>query len=248
MRQLPLALVVLVPLLTAPSLAPADDEVSECDRLAAHPFDPNRPDGILGVLIQDLEPAAAIPACELALEQNRGNARVQFQLARSLYKAERFPEALQFTLLAVEQGYIPAQRNLGHGYYRGKILPADDAAAIKWFRKAAEKGYALAQYDLGKMYERGHGTSPDNAEAVKWYRKAAEQMFTLGQYSLAYMYQAGSGVPKDTVEALKWFTIAATLGDTYSEGVRTLAASHMPAHKIAEAERRAREWLDEHRE
>lgn len=243
MRQLGLALVVLVPLLTAPTLARADNEIFECDRLAAHPIDPNRPEGISGVFIDELEPALAIPACELALEQKPGHARLQFQFARSLYKAERFPEALQFIRLAVEQGYAPAERNLGHGYYRGKILPLNDAEAVKWFRKAAEKGHALAQHDLGKMYERGHGLSQDDAQAANWYRKAAEQMFTLAQYSLAYMYQAGSGVPKDRVQALMWFTIAARLGDTYADGVRELAASHMPPDKVAEAERRAREWL-----
>lgn len=248
MRRLPLARVVLVLLLAAPLPAHADIEALECDRLAAHPFDPNRPDGISGVLIQDLESVGAIPACEQALEQNPGQARLQFQLARSLYKAERYPEALHLIRRAAEQGYTPAERNLGHGYYRGKILPPDDGEAVKWFRKAAEKGYALAQYDLGKMYERGHGVPLNNAEAVKWYRRAAEQMLTLGQYSLAYMYQAGSGVPKDRVQALMWFSIAAALGDTYSEGVRKLAASSMPADKIAEADRKARAWLDQHRE
>ena len=246
MRQPLLALVVLVPLLTAPSLTRANSEVFECDRLAAHPIDPNRPEGISGVFIEELKSALAIPACELALVQKPGHARLQFQLARSLYKAERFPEALQFIRLAVAQGYAPAERNLGHGYYRGKILPLNDAEAVKWFRRAAEKGHALAQHDLGKMYERGHGISQDDAEAANWYRKAAEQMFTLAQYSLAYMYQAGSGVSKDRVQALMWFTIAASLGDTYADRVRELAAFSMPADKVAEAERMAREWLKAH--
>jgi TPR repeat protein len=235
-----------MPLLAAPSLARADSEVSQCDRLAAHPFDPNRPAGVSGVLIQDLEAAGAIAACERALAQSPGQARLQFQLARGLYKAERYPEALRFIRLAAAQGYTPAERNLGHGYYRGKILPADDGEAVKWFRKAAEKGHALAQYDLGKMYERGHGVALNFAEAAKWYRRAAEQKLTLGQYSLAYLYQSGSGVPKDRVQALMWFSIAAALGDTYSDGVRELAAFSLSADKVAEADRRARAWLDEH--
>lgn len=243
MRELLLALVVLVPLLSAPLRAQVDNAVFECDGLAAHPFDPNRPDGISGVFIEALEADRAIPACERALEQKPGHARLQFQLARSLYKAERFPEALQFIRLAAAQGYTSAERNLGHGYYRGKILPLNEADAVKWFRKAAEKGHALAQHDLGDMYKRGHGISQDEAEAAHWYRKAAEQMFTLAQYSLAQMYQSGLGVPKDRVQALMWFTIAANLGDQYADHVRALAALHMSADKIAEAERRAREWL-----
>ncbi|NKB49236.1 MAG: sel1 repeat family protein [Alphaproteobacteria bacterium] len=243
MRLLLLALVVMVPPLAAPALAQTDSDATDCDHFAAHPIDPNRPTGVIGVFIDELEAALAIPACESALAQNPGHARLQFQLARSLYKAERYPEALQFTNLAVDQGYAPAERNIGHGYYRGKILPLDDVEALKWFRKAAEKGHALAQHDLGKMYERGHGTARNNAEAAKWYRKAAEQNFTLAQYSLAYMYQAGSGVPKDRVRALMWFTIAARLGDTYADGVRWLAGTHMAPGKIAEAERLAGEWL-----
>ncbi|MDH3738949.1 MAG: sel1 repeat family protein [Alphaproteobacteria bacterium] len=244
MRQLLLALVGLVPLLAAPSLARADNAVFACDTLAAHPIDPHRPEGVSGVFIDALEPARAIPACELALEQIPGHPRLQFQLARSLYRAERFPEALNYIRLAAAQGYAPAERNLGHGFYRGKILPLNDALAVRWFRKAAEKGHALAQYDLGKMYERGHGISQDNAQAANWYRKAAEQMFTLAQFSLAYLYQAGSGVPKDRVQGLMWFTIAARLGDSDADRIRELAAFSMSPDDVAKAESMASEWLN----
>ncbi len=247
MRQLLLALVASVPLLAAPSLASAETDIAECDRLAAHPYDPHRPDEIAGVFIQELDPIRAIAACERALDRAPGQARLQFQLARGLYKAERYAEALHFIRLAAAQGYAPAERNLGFGYYRGKILPRDDAKAAEWFRKAAEKGHALAQHDLGNMYKRGHGVARDQAAAAKWYRKAAEQNLTLAQHSLAYMYQSGIGVPKDRVQALMWFTIAAWLGDAYADQLRKLAALHMSADTIAEAERRAQEWLDAQR-
>lgn len=248
MRNLLPALIVLVPLISAPASAGADDEAVECDRLAAHPFDPDRPGEISGVPIEQLDSAPAIAACELALERTPGHPRLQFQLARSLFKAGRFAEAMIFVRLAAEQGYAAAERNVGYLYYRGKIVPQDDAQAFRWFRQAAEQGHALAQHDLGKMYERGHGTSRNQTEAANWYRKAAERMFTRAQHSLAYMYQAGSGVPKDRVEALKWFTIAATLGDDYSGWIGRLAALHMSADEVARAQRLARDWLDARQE
>lgn len=244
-RPLP-ALFLLMSLLFAAAPAHAVDEICECDRLSAHPFDPGRPPEIAGVPIEDLDPVPAIAACAAALDRAPGHPRLQFQLARGLFNAGRFDEALRFVRLSAEQGYAAAERNIGYLYYRGRILPQDDAAAFAWFRKAAEKGHALAQHDLGKMYERGHGAPRSNALAVVWYRKAAERMFTRAQHSLAYMYQAGTGVPKDRLEALKWFTIAARLGDDYSAWIGRLAALHMTPDEIATAQRMAQDWLATH--
>ena len=74
-------------------------------------------------------------------------------------------------------------------------MPEDDAAAVKWFRKAAEQGGADAQFFLGVMYAKGEGVLEDDAEAVKWYRKAAEQGYAGAQFNLGRMYANGDGVP-----------------------------------------------------
>ena len=173
----PVALLVLLLAAppTAPALAQAANGVSECDRLAAFPFDPNHPDGISGVQFYELEPDLAVPACERALEQLPDNPRYQYQLARSLIKAKRYSKALKFLRLAAEQSYAPAQRSIGIMYQRSQGVPQSDAEAVKWFRQAAEQGYAPAQNNLGSLYEKGRSVAQDDAAALKWYRKSAEQ-------------------------------------------------------------------------
>ena len=66
------------------------------------------------------------------------------------------------------------QANLGFMYATGEGI-ADDAEAVRWWRRAAEQGDARAQYSLGAMYANGKGIAEDDAEAVRWWRRAAEQ-------------------------------------------------------------------------
>ncbi len=82
-KSVALLILLLAALLTAPALAQTEKAAADCDRLAAHPFDASRPDGIPGERYDKLEPALAIPACERALKQFPGHPRYQFQLARS---------------------------------------------------------------------------------------------------------------------------------------------------------------------
>ena len=60
-----------------------------------------------------------------------------------------------------EQGYAPAQYNLGIMYDNGYGVPQDYAEAMKWYRLAAEQGHTDAQYNLGLMYDNGRGVPQD---------------------------------------------------------------------------------------
>ena len=74
-----------------------------------------------------------------------------------------------------EQGYAPAQVQLGYVYARGDGVPEDDAEAVRWYRLAAEQGYAIAQNNLGFMYREGRGVPEDDVLAYVWYNLAAAQ-------------------------------------------------------------------------
>jgi TPR repeat protein len=127
-----------------------------------------------------------------------------------------------------EQGFAPAQYNLGLMYGKGQGVPQDYAQAAKWFREAAEQGHASAQFSLGVVYANG---PQDYVEAVKWWRLAAEQghakaQYNLGvmsglaaeqglahaQYDLGVMYEKGQGVSQDYAEAVRWWRLAAEQG------------------------------------
>jgi uncharacterized protein len=67
----------------------------------------------------------------------------------------------------------------------------------------------------------------------------ADALFDLG---VAFS-TASHGVAVDLVEAHKWFNLAAVGGHEQAAGCRADVSDEMTAREIAEAQRRAREWL-----
>ena len=65
-------------------------------------------------------------------------------------------------------------------------------------------------------------------------------------YDLGVAFSTGShGTLCDMIEAHKWFNIAASKGHEEASWCRADVADEMTAREIAEAQRRAREWLAE---
>ena len=73
---------------------------------------------------------------------------------------------------------------------------------------------------------------------------AAAQGDVAAYYDLGVAYSTGShGAACDLIEAHKWFNLAAVAGHEESAWCRADIADEMTAREIAEAQRRAREWL-----
>lgn len=63
-------------------------------------------------------------------------------------------------------------------------------------------------------------------------------------YDLGVAYSTGShGVDCDLIEAHKWFNLAAVNGHSEAQMCRADISDEMTAREIAEAQRRAREWI-----
>ena len=63
-------------------------------------------------------------------------------------------------------------------------------------------------------------------------------------FDLGVAFSTGShGAPCDLIEAHKWFNLAAVAGHEEAALCRAEVADDMTAREIAEAQRRAREWL-----
>ena len=159
-------------------------------------------------------------------------------------------EAVAWYRKAAEQGYAPAQSNLGFMYDEGKGVPQDDVEAIDWYRKAAEQCSAVAQFNLGVMYTSGEGVLQDDAAAVTWFREAAEQGDAQAQFTLGVMYANDRGRPPNYVEAHMWLNLAVTRSTgaerTRSVTARDKVAERMTLADLSEAQRRAREWHEAH--
>lgn len=75
---------------------------------------------------------------------------------------------------------------------------------------------------------------------------AASQGDVEATYTLGVAYSTGShGVDCDLIEAHKWFNLAAVKGHAEAQMCRADISDEMTAREIAEAQRRAREWISQ---
>jgi TPR repeat protein len=136
-------------------------------------------------------------------------------------------------------------------------------SAARHYRQLAQSGDAEAQYRLARVLTplsaRNISASTwsvhvkNEDEITKWYERAAEQGHIDAQFQLATRYWSpGLDVPPDYVLAYKWYTLsiqglpANTAGAKNIVEHRDAVAEKMTPQQIANAQGRAREWLELH--
>jgi len=161
-----------------------------------------------------------------------------------------YKEAIRWYREAIEQGMPEAQFELGLMYFNGKGVPQDYTEGFRWIEEAAIQGYSSAQNKLGSMYFGGEGVPQDYKEAFLWFTKVTEQGTVLSKYSqykLGMMHADGQGVPQDFVKAYMYFNISSANGYDYARKLRDEYAEKMAASQIAESQKLAREWSEQHK-
>jgi tetratricopeptide (TPR) repeat protein len=122
----------------------ASPDVSACDSLAAHPDDPQKSD-VPGVEDAKIDADKAIEACAKAAETNPDVARLQFQLGRAYWVAERYEEAIETLIEAAELGHGGALAYLGDAALYGAAgLDPDPETAKGLYEQAAAAGFKPA--------------------------------------------------------------------------------------------------------
>ncbi|MEP3428357.1 MAG: tetratricopeptide repeat protein [Roseibium sp.] len=118
---------------------------NRCDYVAAHPDDPEAiaagaPDGSIDL-------GVAIPACEQALNADPDNPRLQFQLGRAYWEADRDDEAIElFRRAALGGDYSAAYAFLGIAYEYGYATGAPETElARSLYHVALQRGFNPAQ-------------------------------------------------------------------------------------------------------
>ncbi|MEQ1712545.1 MAG: hypothetical protein ABL908_14245, partial [Hyphomicrobium sp.] len=121
-------------------------DATDCDRLAAHPFEPLRTStGIAFAKITD--PAAAIAACDTAITTDGSQPRFLYQRARAYARAaDIVSKAKDDTLVAQHR--------------------AAEAADLQ---RAMELGYPMAFHNEANRYDNGQGVEKDKAKAAALY-------------------------------------------------------------------------------
>ena len=94
----------------------------------------------------------------------------------------------------------------------GRLVPANNEEAARWFERAAKKGFAPAQFRLGGLYEKGLGVKKNLAAARDLYRAAADKGHGKAMHNLAVLYAEGVDGAADYRTAAQWFRKAADHG------------------------------------
>lgn len=209
---------------------------TECDRLAAHPYDSQKV--AAGVRTEQFDAAQALRACRAAMIATPTLPRVQFQYARALHESGDMAEAIDWYGKAADQGHAAARNSLGYIYLTGQGAERDDAKAIALFRAAAESGHPLAQHNLGLMMADGRGTRQSLTDGLDWHKKAAVQGYPGAMHAVGLFYAHGRGVTRDQAEAYYWFSLAARNGLAMAAEARDQAANKLTRTQLAETGRR----------
>jgi Sel1 repeat/Caspase domain len=193
------------------------DVVTDCDRLASYPWDPNRPTGVSGVIFGKIDIPPALTACNQAMRQYPDVARFVYQAGRIANQQKDFVSARRFWEKAVAMGSETGMAGLGALYQYGLGVQQDYKEARRWYEKSAAMGIPGGMNGLGSLYETGAGVAKDYSEARRWYEKAAAVGEPNAMRSLGNLYQNGNGVAQDKQTARKWYEQAAAAGDDKSK-------------------------------
>lgn len=188
--------------------APAD--IATCDRLAAHPTDPDRPADVKGNLdIADADIAAALKACTAAATSPDAPRRIWMELGRAYEFARQPAQAANAYRKAADAGSSSAMAGLGALLINGNGIKKNIAEGRALTEKAANAGDVEGMINLGSLYGAGVGGKTDFAMARQWYARAVEANSSEAMYQLGLMTQDGDGGPKDDIAAKALFEKAA---------------------------------------
>ena len=190
----------------------ADDSVLEpklhdCDRFAAHPFDP---DAVAeGVRYRDMVASKIVTACRKAIREFPSEARFYTQLTRGLHKDGDLEGAIEATRKGADLGSSHSMANLGVMHRQGVAgLEPDPAKALEWFEKAAEAGNPGGMVFAAAMHRDGKEVPQNYERAAELYLKASELGISEAHTNLAIFYDQGSGVKKHAAKSANHMLMA----------------------------------------
>ena len=169
---------LLAALVCVSAVAAADDAaVTRCDELAAHPLDPAR--NAPGQSTADIDLPVAIATCRADAAAQPDNARIRYQLARVLFYAGQFDEAMVEMRRAADGGHAQAQFVYGIFVIKERPgAPTDPCVAERNWQAAAEGGRHAAAVHYAVQRLRGTFDAcddPATAEDLDRWLSAAEQ-------------------------------------------------------------------------
>ncbi len=167
--------------------------------------------------------------------------------------SEREREVVRYTAQGLTNREIAAQMKLSEHTVKNYLFRIFDKLGVSNRVEMIFCASGQASSTETPNVSPGAGSDLPKADVgtFELYRKAAEEGFGFGQFVLGQIYRDGRGVPQDRLSAYMWFLVAEHTSDyllkTISEAKARLAR-RLRDDQIAEAQRRASEWLNEHPE
>ncbi len=175
--------------------------VEECDRLAASPRDPDRPNGQMSVEYAQLDAQKVIAACQNDIAQWPDTGRFYAQLARGYHKANRLDEAFDAAMKGAGLGSGQAMAFVGIMHKAGMSVPQNAHEGLKWFEKAGFEGNVSAMHFAAGMHLTGEEVPYNPTAAAEWYQAAADLGSAEAMAELGILYDNGQGVPYNPDES-----------------------------------------------
>ena len=101
------------------------------------------------------------------------------ELIEKYYQNGAYEKCFAGHLSLAEEGYPPAECQIGYFYHEGLGVKRDEEKALYWTRRAATHGDRDGMFNLAWFYEEGVGTEKDVEQARFWYKQAALQAHDL---------------------------------------------------------------------
>ncbi|MDX2144820.1 MAG: hypothetical protein SFV19_15805 [Rhodospirillaceae bacterium] len=141
-------------MLALSTTALAAEEITECDRLAAHGSDPERI--APAVSESGMNKAAAQAACEAAVAKDPNNRRLRYQLGRAYFYDGKFDKGMPHLEFAASAGSQQAQFVLGYIIDTGQGGQTKEPCKVEdlWV-KSARQGRFAAQTSYPHHVMRG---------------------------------------------------------------------------------------------
>jgi tetratricopeptide (TPR) repeat protein len=237
----------LTPETNAASARPSDealrrDLITDCDRLAAQPYDLGHDASLSGVDLDKMNIPEATAACNAAMQTYPDVGRFAFEAGRVASARKDYAEARRLFDKAVASGYPLALHNIGVLYESGYGVPLNNAEAARWYKKAVALGEPIAMVDLAWLYQAGEGVPKDCAESIRLNQAAVQVGNPDAMNNLGLAYMDGKCVGRDYAEAKRLFEQCLSLN--ISACMNGLGVIYNEGDGIPRNAKLAREWFE----
>lgn len=157
---------------------PARAEVTDCDRIASHPSDPDKV--LPGLSGKDIDLPKAEQVCRATVAEDNRRARAHYLLGRVLFYQKKTAAAILSLERAAALGYRQAIFVLGFVYYEGTQAPRNDCRAAQLWQQSIALEHPWTGFYLTNGYLDGRfkacGLKLSDAELERYAAIATTQI------------------------------------------------------------------------